>query len=50
MSTNQTKTVDRGSEVNFQCEVLGNPAPTVRWYHGRDWETAVYEGKKCGSS
>lgn len=45
MSTNQTRTVEPGTVVTFQCEVLGNPVPRVLWYHGRDWETPVFEGK-----
>uniref|UniRef100_A0A1I8BND4 Ig-like domain-containing protein n=1 Tax=Meloidogyne hapla TaxID=6305 RepID=A0A1I8BND4_MELHA len=44
MSTNQTKIIDRGSETTFQCEVLGNPTPIIRWYHGRDQDTPIHEG------
>ncbi|CAK5093184.1 unnamed protein product [Meloidogyne enterolobii] len=44
MSTNQTKIIDRGSETTFQCEVLGNPTPIIRWYHGREKETPIHEG------
>uniref|UniRef100_A0A915ME83 Ig-like domain-containing protein n=1 Tax=Meloidogyne javanica TaxID=6303 RepID=A0A915ME83_MELJA len=44
MSTNQTKIIDGGSETTFQCEVLGNPTPIIRWYHGREQETPIHEG------
>ncbi|KAF7630886.1 hypothetical protein Mgra_00008852 [Meloidogyne graminicola] len=44
MSTNQTKIIDRGSETTFQCEVLGNPPPIVRWYHGREMDMHIHEG------
>jgi hypothetical protein len=37
--------VDRGSEVTFQCEVLGNPQPIVRWYHDRDLEPPSLKAK-----
>ncbi|KAL3074594.1 hypothetical protein niasHT_034931 [Heterodera trifolii] len=47
MSTNQSKVVERGEQATFQCEVLGNPTPTVRWYHGRDMvdNIPIEEGK-----
>lgn len=32
MSINQTKLIQRGESVTFQCEVLGNPAPEVKWF------------------
>uniref|UniRef100_A0A914I024 Ig-like domain-containing protein n=1 Tax=Globodera rostochiensis TaxID=31243 RepID=A0A914I024_GLORO len=45
MSTNQSKVVERGGQASFQCEVLGNPTPIVRWYHGRDMDIPIEEGK-----
>ncbi|KAI1716921.1 immunoglobulin domain-containing protein [Ditylenchus destructor] len=43
MSTNQTKLVERGESVSFQCEVVGNPAPEVRWFR-RDRDDHIAMG------